>query len=271
MKLKRRIFGLFMTVFTLCGCTSSVAYYSDTITLKQPNTIENMQTLKVVKETVKTVSAEMPEMVYAEYDGGEGIPWIASYVEGSSEMSSEEFFVTYDEFGNVISKTAVLGSKIETAAVAPKMQFGGTVSVGSEFYPYITTYGIDCDGCYINPEGNGSTSVGVTVNKDAVLQPNGEMKDGITYAGYYIVAADPSIPLCSIVTISNHGYSGEGLSEGVPFKAIVLDRGGAIVGSRLDLFKGSEVEHEIAVNRSYSNIKVVIERVGGKIGRACAV
>lgn len=270
MRLRHRIFGLFMTIAVLCGCTSSVGL-DNTLVLKKPADIETNDNFQVVMETVVSVSDELPEMVYAEYDGGEGISWIASYVEGTPEMVSEDFFVTYDENGNMISRTPVLGSKVVTPAVAPKMQFGGSVTVGSEFFPKFTTYGVDCVGCYMSADGYGGTSVGVSVGLHSVRQPSGEMMDGITYAGYYVVAADPSIPLCSIITVYDHGFSGDGLQEGVPFQAIVLDRGGAIKGAKLDLFKGSEAIYNVNINYAYSNPRVVIERVGGRIGRACAV
>ena len=270
MKIKHRIFGLFMTVAALCGCTSSVGV-DNTLILKKTTNQEINESFQVVMETVVTVSDEMPEMEYAEYDGREGISWIASYVEGTPETVTEDYFVTYDEEGNVVSRTPVLGSKVVTPAVAPKMQFGGSVSVGSEFFPKFTTYGVECYGCYMSEDGYGGTSVGVSVGLHSVRQPSGEMLDGITYAGYYVVAADPSIPLCSIITVYDHGFSGDGLQEGVPFQAIVLDRGGAIKGAKLDLFKGSEEVYSVNINYSYTNPRVVIERVGGRVGRACAV
>ena len=46
------------------------------------------------------------------------------------------------------------------------------------------------------------------------------------------------MPLCTIVEIENHKFSGMGLTPGVPFKAIVLDRG--VSGRTLDLFIGDE-------------------------------
>lgn len=254
----------------LCGCSSTSAFHSQTLVLKQVDTGNQFLTL-----TTKTVHevwevGEMPEMVYAEYEEGmEGIKWIASYVEGKLATVSEDFVVTYDSNGNQISKTAVIGSRQETEAVAPKMQFGGSVSVGSEFYPTMVTYGIDCAGCYVSPEGTGGSSAGVTLGYHSVRQPDGTMREGIKYGDYYIVAADPNIPLCSVITVYDHGFSGEGLVPGVPFKAIVLDRGGAIKGSILDLFKGSQGNTNISNDRS-AHTKVVIERVGGKNGRnAC--
>ena len=273
MNLKRKIFGLFMTIFSLCGCVSTVKIDAGlTPSLLKKTTIEGLEEFQVEVETVVIELDNMPEMVYADYDGGEGLPWLASFVEGAPEKTSEDFFITRDEEGNVLSRTPVLGSKKNIDGVAPMMKFGGEVGVGSEFYPRSTSYGVDCVGCSGVESGYSGTSSGISLSKDAVLQPNGEWKDGITYGGYYIIAADPNIPLCSIVTVSNHGYSGEGLIPLEPFKAIVLDRGGAIKGSKIDLFVGSESEHDMSVNYRLNHPKVVIERVGGKTGpRACAV
>lgn len=273
MNIKRKIFGLFMTIFTLCGCVSTVKIDAGIQpVLIQKTAIEGIEKFQVEVETVVTALDDMPEMIYADYDGGNGLPWLASYVEGTPGRISEDFFITRDEEGKVLSKTLVLGSKKELEGIAPMMKYGGEVSIGSEFYPRSTSYGVDCVGCGGAESGYSGTAAGISLSKDAVLQPSGEWKDGITYGGYYIIAADPNIPMCSIVTISNHGYSGEGLTPLVPFKAIVLDRGGAIKGAKIDLFIGSESEHEMSVDYQLNHPKVVIERVGGKTGpRACAV
>ena len=267
---RNQLIKILVVASLLCGCSSTSAFHSETLVLKQTETED--QTLELSMETINEVweVGEMPEMVYAEYEEGMGgISWIASYVEGKKATVSEDYVVTYDSEGNMISKTAIIGSRQETEAVAPKMQFGGSVSVGSEFYPTMVTYGIDCAGCYVSPEGTGGTSAGVTVGYHSVRQANGEMREGIKYGDYYIVAADPSIPLCSVLTVYDHGFSGEGLTPGVPFQAIVLDRGGAIKGSILDLFKGSQGNTNISNDRS-ANTQVVIERVGGRSGsNAC--
>lgn len=267
---RNQLIKILVVASLLCGCSSTSAFHSEALVLKQSET--GNQTLALTSETINEVweTGEMPQMVYAEYEEGMGgISWIASYVEGKLATVSEDYVVTYDSDGNIISKTAVIGSRQETEAIAPKMQFGGSVSVGSEFYPTMVTYGIDCAGCYVSSAGTGGTSAGVTLGYHSVRQPNGEMRDGIKYGDYYIVAADPNIPLCSIITVYDHGFSGEGLTPGVPFKAIVLDRGGAIKGSILDLFKGSQSNTNIQNNRNV-NTKVVIERVGGRSGNnAC--
>lgn len=120
----------------------------------------------------------------------------------------------------------------------------------------ITTYGVDCYGCY-NENGFGGTAGGVKVSLTSVQQSNGSWLEGITYDGYYIVAANSSIPMGSIIEVSNHGFSGYGLAEGQPFLAMVLDRG-AMTLNHLDLFVGSQVSNGISINRNYTpTMKIV--------------
>ena len=121
----------------------------------------------------------------------------------------------------------------------------------------ITIYGVDCNGCY-NENGFGGTAGGVKVSTNpSVLQSNGTWQTGITYDGYYIVAANSSIPMGSIIEISNHGFNGYGLVEGQPFYAMVLDRG-AMTLNHLDLFVGSEANYALTINGSYTPTMKVI-------------
>lgn len=266
---KKKLLKVILACSLLCGCSSNTALTPDTLVLTQPVLAKTTVFVsEIVSETWE--EGEMPKLEYADYEKGmSGIKWIASYVEGKKATVTEEYVITYDQNGNMISKTAIIGSRIETEAVSPKMQFGGSVSKGSEFFPTMLTYGVDCAGCNVSASGTGGTSAGVRISKTAVKQPDGTWKDGIKYGDYYIVAADPSIPLCSVLTIYDHGFSGKGLTPGVPFKAIVLDRGGSIKGAKLDLFVGSEKKNQIKNNRNV-NTKVVITRVGGRSGnKAC--
>lgn len=121
----------------------------------------------------------------------------------------------------------------------------------------ITTFGVDCTGCYHN-NGFGGTSSGVKVSwNPSVRQKDGTWKTGITYEGYYIVATNRSIPLGSIIEISNHGFNGYGLVEGQTFYAMVLDRG-AMTTNHLDLFVGGEAGKGITINRAYQPTMKVI-------------
>lgn len=116
-----------------------------------------------------------------------------------------------------------------------------TATAGKQYnITRFTRYGVDCSGCNVNAAGEGHTSSGVKISTAAVRQSNGTWQQGITYNGYYIIAMDSSVPLYTIVEISNHNLSGAGITPGVPFKAIVLDRGGSVDGLEVDLFIGSE-------------------------------
>lgn len=121
--------------------------------------------------------------------------------------------------------------------------------IPEEVYARITTYGVDCAGCY-NSNGYGGSASGVKLHKNMVRQSDGTWLDGITYDGYYIVAANRGIPMGSIIEISNHGFNGYGLQEGVTFRAMVLDRG-AMGENHLDLFVGSEACNDMHINRNY--------------------
>ncbi len=92
----------------------------------------------------------------------------------------------------------------------------------------LTTYGGDCVGC------SGVTAAGVVLNENGA---NGSGSAQVYYNGgwYYVLAADSSIPFGTIIEISNHNLSLEPVIYGV-----VLDRGGAITGNKIDIFSGSE-------------------------------
>lgn len=99
-------------------------------------------------------------------------------------------------------------------------------------------------------------------------QSDGTWKDGITYDGYYLIAASSTLPLCTLVEISDHKFNGQGLTPGEPFLAVVADRGGAVQGSTIDLFTGSEYYPSVR-NGKRSNVKVSIVDFGRKRANGC--
>ncbi len=134
----------------------------------------------------------------------------------------------------------------------------GMVEIGSEItMRKATVYGADCVGCYSKKDSSASTSAQILLSVNQVRQSNGKWLDGITYDGYYIVAMDSAIPLCTTIKITNHGYVGAGIQADQPFMAIVLDRGGLISGNAIDLFSGSESNSKVKV-QSNTNTKVEI-------------
>lgn len=88
----------------------------------------------------------------------------------------------------------------------------------------ITTYGPDCAGC------GGKTSSGYDVRNGNIYY------DDYMYGKVRIIAADKKYPLGTIIRIAAPNISSE------PIIAIVLDRGGAIRGNKLDLLFPSNAE-----------------------------
>lgn len=171
-----------------------------------------------------------------------GVPWLISLTdEGSPEVTYQTYESTFNQAGELLSRILVPYSTVVNEARPRTYSYGSVVKEGAYFTSRkATSYGVDCVGCGGEDDGYGGTSVGIQMSTTSVRQSDGTWKEGITYDGYYLIAADKSIPLCTVVEISNHKWSGKGLVRGESFLALVVDRGGAVTGSDIDLFVGSE-------------------------------
>ena len=104
----------------------------------------------------------------------------------------------------------------------------GTITTGDKFIGKMTSYGADCIGCGTRTAaGLYVTTTGVKNEPTATLSFNG--------GEYYVLAADKQFPFGTIIKVSNHSYN---IPD--PFYGIVLDRGGLIKGTKLDLYTGSQ-------------------------------
>lgn len=241
----------------------------DTLVFQENKYLSTLQKDQLVIERVQEEEIiAYPRFEVRGYDGRAGLPWLASMTTyGSPSIESREYVVTKDYYGNEVVRTALTGTTIIEEGGPAILQYGSSVVEGATFDASMTTYGLDCVGC----SSEGITASGVRVSLDEGVLVDGSWKEGITYKGYFIIAADSNIPMCSILEISNHGYTGYGLTPNVPFQAIVLDRGGAIKGPKLDLYKGSEKNFSLHVNHSLHQPKVEIKKVGNKQRNGCNV
>jgi len=89
------------------------------------------------------------------------------------------------------------------------------------FVGKVTHYGPDCSGC------GGTTAAGYNVRNTIYYNDS-------QYGQVRIVAAPPQMPMYSIVKLHNY--------KGGTMTAIVLDRGGAIKGTKFDILVSSERE-----------------------------
>lgn len=265
MKSKRILFVLFTCVFALYGCVSANALgtrtMSDlTVSMDTTNTLEVFQQEGVNQMQMLALKAysdnAMDASMYTNVRDAKGI------------------IVTKNDFDR-ISERIYAQAKETTAAEVAEMKRQQELAeleknALAAFTPRITTYGLDCYGC-VSVNGRGGTAMGVALDLSLGVQlPDGSWQQGVKYGDYYIIAADQGVPMCSIVKISDHGFSGSGITPEQPFYAIVLDRGGGIAGSHLDLYTGSQANPQIH-RVSGGNPQAQIIRMGGQNGTSCTI
>lgn len=267
MKSKRILFVLFTCVFALYGCVSATSIADGTAnndvyvsedTINKPNMFtqleaSNMQKMALQAYAVNTVDTRMFTSL-RNVDGTLAFGNDMNRISSALYTSAKEEKARKDEEARKKAEQERLEKEAEATAFTPK----------------ITTYGLDCYGCSA-VNGRGGTAMGVALDLSlGVQQPDGSWMPGIRYGGYYIIAADRSIPMCSIVKISDHGLSGEGISLDQPIYAMVLDRGGGINGNHFDLYVGSQYNSPVyRINQG--NPKATIVRRGGQNGNSCAL
>lgn len=241
-----------VTIINACSVNADAAQDITYPTLNELTMANEEMPYRIEFETVEEALAE-PEVVEQEASHvvSGGAEWIyAKTQDGVQGTKTSTYKLTYNMGGDLLSRVLVPDATTHENTTPTIYEGGQAAQSGAYYYATrITRYGSDCDGCNVGNEGKGSTSAGIGIGVDSVRQKDGSWKDGITYEGYYVIATSSSIPLCTVVSIKNHTVSGAGITPGVPFKAIVLDRGGAITGSKIDLFAGSELNFSLSQGR----------------------
>jgi len=169
--------------------------------------------------------------------------WLSNYLhDGQPALDLKQYQIEYHPFTKALIASELIEETAAAIPMEPNIYIKGTkVALNAFFNPKFSRYGVNCKGCSGQRSGHGNFAVGIGADVErGVRQFNGKYKKGITFEGYYIVAADRAIPFCTILKISNHNFKGEGLKPGEPFYAVVLDRGGAIKKNRLDFYIGDE-------------------------------
>lgn len=145
---------------------------------------------------------------------------------GSAGKVKNTYHVTYHN-GQEVSRE-IVSSEVVADAQNTIVEHG-TVQAGAYFTGKMTTYGGDCNGC------GGNAATGISLNPSTGVNGSNTAKLSYNGGSYYCLAADPSIPFGTIIKITNHNLGIEDVAYG-----IVVDRGGAIKGNKIDIFVGSE-------------------------------
>lgn len=255
------LFALFTCVFALYGCVSSVSEtisgQSLAINIDENTLLSNVSDSSILLPVAekKVQRDEMLRVVDGTYFKQPNVRNL-----GGNLITTQAFKQAAKDYNEQVKeKQKELKEEKEKAEALKKQK---EEEEASTFSGKITTYGVDCYGCNFS-NGRGGTATGIALDiYHGVEQADGSFQPGIKYGNYYIVAADPSIPMYSVLKISNHGLSGSGISPDEPFYAIVLDRGGAIYGGHLDLYIGSEASGAV-VQAAPASPSVQVVSYGG--------
>ena len=197
----------------------------DQLNKKEDTIVQQNDYIQITRMQTKTYS-EVETIEYSTEIKGSG-GWTRTVEqEGKNGKVKKTYLVTYAN-GKEVGKK-VIEEEIIEQPVNKVIRYGG-ISEGTTFTGRLTTYGGDCNGC------SGKSSSGVRLSPTSGV--NGSNSPYLTYNGrkYYCLAADRSIPFGTVIKISNHN-----LSTSDTIYGIVVDRGGAIKGNKIDIFNGTE-------------------------------
>ena len=223
----------------------------DTLNKDKDYVVQQDDLIEITRVETRTMS-EVEDIPYETVEEGHG-SWTRTVVqEGKNGKVKKTYLITYANGKETNRK--VIKEEIIEEAVNKVIRHGG-ISDGTTFTGRLTTYGGDCNGC------GGTSSSGLKLSSTSGV--NDSNSPYLTYNGtkYYCLAADRSIPFGTVIKISNHNLNTAGTIYG-----IVVDRGGAITGNKVDIFNGSEHGQKYFSGSTSSNTQFEIVSVGS--GRA---
>ncbi len=202
--------------------------------------IDGVMRISVVHQSIEVFEREVNIEKIHETIYDVNVPMFSEkVVEGQNGHYTEvvKRVVVQDNVVETIVETKANQELINDQTIVAPMQ------PGSYFVGKLTAYGVDCVGCVGRSNGGyGGLATGVPVSKYGV-QDSGKITINIKGEDYFVLAADPSIPFCSVFSIENHLIKSPSGTLLTDVKGIVLDRGGGINGAHMDLFKGTEIDY----------------------------
>ena len=211
----------------------------DSINLKMDTEIEEGAKINITRVTYEEERVKEKIAYEIEYVDSTDPNLFGTRVKSEGQEGIKEVIYKKRLINGKEVKREKIGSEVTKEPVAAVVE-RGTVGTGVTFTGRVTRYGADCVGC-----GN-RTAAGLYLTTNGV-ENSGKVTMSYNGGEYYVLAADGSIPFGSILKVSNHGFS---IPD--PFYGIVLDRGGAITGTNVDVFCGGESASFFSGGTSYS-------------------
>ncbi|MFV0255226.1 MAG: hypothetical protein ACK5G7_03765 [Erysipelotrichaceae bacterium] len=264
------ILGKYPSVF---GLSSLALRVNNAFLLENQSVVISKYHLTTQPDTITKVNNNLSAGEYR---------WISKYIGGGEPgYDKTNYQVVYDPFFDSIIEYSYLGAFESYIAMKPNYYLqGANVEVGSFFTAHLSRYGVNCVGCTGENSGVGNFSVGISADiNQGIRQHDGNWQAGLTFEGYYIVASDPALPLCTVLKFSEHSLQGLSIKAGKPFYAVVLDRGGAIKENRLDFYIGDERTYNSTIKyasggNAYALVEVVAfgnRALSGAGTRSCSL
>ena len=211
----------------------------DSINLKMDTEIEEGAKINITRVTYEEERVKEKIAYEIEYVDSTDPNLFGTRVKSEGQEGIKEVIYKKRLINGKEVKREKIGSEVTKEPVAAVVE-RGTVGTGVTFTGRLNRYGEDCVCC-----GN-RTAAGLYVTTNGV-ENSGKVTMSYNGGEYYVLAADGSIPFGSILKVSNHGFS---IPD--PFYGIVLDRGGAITGTNVDVFCGGESASFFSGGTSYS-------------------
>ena len=263
----KRIMSLISLLLVLTSCSAFATQREELafpeLALAQELTETNEFRIEKIEEIEMIPQPEEPVVI-----SGYGLSYLTIVSEEGTDGSiSRQYQVVKGPDDQIISKLELPDETQIIEPVATTYQQGASVQIGATFTPRFTRYGADCAGCTRLGGGVSASASGIRVTTTSILQPDGTWLEGITYGGRYLFASNSDLPMCTLITIDNHSYSGMGVNPDEPIYGIIGDRG--VGANHLDFFVGSEKTLNKVSPTSNSTPTVTITGFGEWTGRGC--
>ncbi len=216
----------------------------DSLNFETNYALQDKDVLNITRVTYEEKRVQVPVKYVTEYVNVDDESLVGTRIKTAGTNGTKDIIYEAKKINGKEVAATEIDSEVTLEPVNRIIEVGPNTT-GYKFSGHLTSYGADCIGCGTRT----AAGLYVTVNgvKDGgtpVLEFNG--------GEYYVVAADSQFPFGTIVKISNHNYTFPD-----PCYALVLDRGGGVKGTMMDIFSGSQANPQFGGHGSVVDYEII--------------